>query len=252
MIFITGDIHGNPVRLSSDNFPKQKEMTKDDTVIICGDFGIVWNWEGEDSSEKWWLDWLEAKPFTTVFCDGNHENFDRLNSYPVKEWNGGLVHEIRPSVLHLMRGEIFNIEGKRFFVFGGASSHDIWDGILDPKKDQEKIKQWYKEPYRMFRVNKRSWWKEELPTEEEMLNGIDNLEKCNWKVDYIISHSPSTYIIKLLLGQRLYSQDILTEYLEGIKKRLEYDKHYFGHMHVERIIEEERSIGLYANIYRIE
>ena len=54
------------------------------------------------------MDWLEDRPFTTLFCEGNHENFDRLYSYPVEKWNGGNVHKIRPSVIHLMRGQVFN------------------------------------------------------------------------------------------------------------------------------------------------
>ena len=31
-----------------------------------------------------------------------------------------------------MRGQVFEIEGKTFFTMGGAASHDIQDGILDP------------------------------------------------------------------------------------------------------------------------
>ena len=76
------------------------------------------------------MDWLDCKSFTTLFVDGNHENFDRLYEYPVEEWHGGKVHKIRPSVIHLMRGQIFEIEGKSIFTFGGASSHDIDGGIL--------------------------------------------------------------------------------------------------------------------------
>ena len=129
MIYITGDIHGSPERLGVHSFYEQKEMTRDDVVIICGDFGMVWEESGESASEQYWLKWLEDKPFTTVFVCGNHENFDRLYQYPVKEWHGGKVHEIRPHVLHLMRGEVFDIEGLKFFAFGGASSHDIRDGI---------------------------------------------------------------------------------------------------------------------------
>ena len=110
MIYITGDIHGSPERLGVHSFYEQKEMTRDDVVIICGDFGMVWEESGESASERYWLKWLEDKPFTTVFVCGNHENFDRLYQYPVKEWHGGKVHEIRPHVLHLMRGEIFDIE----------------------------------------------------------------------------------------------------------------------------------------------
>ena len=83
-IYITGDIHGNPVRLGVNSFYEQKEFDKDNKdeniVIILGDFGLVWNKDGEDKNEKYWLDWLEGKPFTTVFVDGNHENFKRL--YP--------------------------------------------------------------------------------------------------------------------------------------------------------------------------
>ena len=122
-VWITGDIHGNPIRLSSNNFYEQKDFSrnKDENVVIqLGDFGLVWEQNEESVNEKYWLDWLESKPFTTIFVDGNHEGFTRLYKYPVKEWNGGKVHEIRPHVLHLQRGEIFTIEGKKFFAFGGA------------------------------------------------------------------------------------------------------------------------------------
>ena len=93
-IWITGDIYGNPQRFSTDIFYEQKEFSgnKDDNVvIILGDFGLVWDYKGENKKEKYWLDWLENKPFTTVFVDGNHENYKRLNIYSVKEWNGGKV-----------------------------------------------------------------------------------------------------------------------------------------------------------------
>ena len=167
-IYITGDIHGNPVRLSTDSFYEQKEMTKDDYVIILGDFGLVWNCKGESKNEKWWLNWLEDKPFTTLFIDGNHENHDRLDEYPVEEWHGGKVHKIRPSVIHLMRGQVYEIEGKKFFTFGGAASHDIKDGILDVVDDAALIKKWRDDYTKLFRINKVSWWDRELPSEEEM------------------------------------------------------------------------------------
>lgn len=131
MIFITGDCHKNFERFNKSNFPEQEEMCKDDYVIICGDFGGVWNKDKESKEETMLMDWLDCKPFTTLFVDGNHENFDRLYQYPVEEWNGGKVHKIRPSVIHLMRGQVFNIAGKKIFTFGGAKSHDISGGILE-------------------------------------------------------------------------------------------------------------------------
>ena len=135
MIFITGDLHGNAreemKRLNIDNFPTQKELTKEDYVIILGDFGFVWDKE-ENKHEKYWLDWLQDRNFTTLFIDGNHENHDRLKAYPISEWHGGKVHFIRPNVIHLMRGQVFTIENQKFLTMGGAPSHDIQDGILDP------------------------------------------------------------------------------------------------------------------------
>jgi len=142
MIFITGDTHGDFTRFNTHIFPEQKEMTKDDYVIVCGDFGI---WDAS-KRERYWLDWLNDKPFTTLFVTGNHSNYDLLNQYPVSEWNGGSVQYIRDTVIHLMRGQVFDIGGKRCLTMGGASSHDISDGILEPddpdfrrKKRREKI-----------------------------------------------------------------------------------------------------------------
>ena len=49
-----------------------------------------------------------------VFIDGNHENYDRLSAYPVTEWRGGKVHRIADNILHLMRGQVFEIDGVRY------------------------------------------------------------------------------------------------------------------------------------------
>ena len=88
----------------------------------------------ETGKERKWLKWLNKQKWTTLFADGNHECFPRLNSYPVKEWHGGKVHEILPKVLHLMRGEIFELEGKSIFVMGGASSHDRGPAVGDTEQ----------------------------------------------------------------------------------------------------------------------
>lgn len=253
-IWCTGDIHGNPVRLSTDSFYEQKEMNNQDEnfVIILGDFGLIWNRNEESSQEKYWLDWLEDKPFTTLFIDGNHENHERLATYPVKEWSGGLVHEIRPHVLHLMRGQVFTIEDKKFFTFGGASSHDIQDGILniDDPDINKKIQQMQFEGKYMYRIKGLSWWPQELPTEEEMQTGLYNLAKHNNKVDFILSHSPSTSELYLMGGKGLYEADVLTNYLEEIKVTTEYKRHIFGHMHINKAI-NDKDICLYEQIIRI-
>lgn len=250
MIFITGDCHKNFERFNKSNFPEQEEMCKDDYVIICGDFGGVWNKDKESKEETMLMDWLDCKPFTTLFVDGNHENFDRLYQYPVEEWNGGKVHKIRPSVIHLMRGQVFTIAGKKIFTFGGAKSHDISGGILeldDPefaKKRKELDRGW--EPYR---INHLSWWEQELPTEEEMEEGRRNLEANGNEVDYIVSHCCASST-QVLLGGGMYKVDYLNKYLEEVRQSVKFKKWFFGHYHDNRNVNAEE-ILLYEQIIQI-
>lgn len=190
--------------------------------------------------------------YVTGDIHGNHENFDRLYSYPVQEWNGGKVHKIRPHVLHLMRGHVFTIEDKKFFTFGGASSHDVSDGILDYEDSdwRNKAKVLDKQGKYMYRIKGLSWWPQELPTETEMQDGIDNLASHTNRIDFILTHSPSTSQLYLLGGKGLYEPDKLTGYLEDIRAKVEYKKHFMGHMHIDKAI-NDKDIVLYEQIIRI-
>ena len=254
MIYITGDTHSDFRRFSRRVFPEQADMTKEDYVIIAGDFGGIW-YSLEDSihqrMERYNLDELDDRSFTTLFIPGNHENYDRLMSdeFPVEEWNGVMVKKIRPSILMLMRGEMYNIDGAKIFAFGGASSHDVSDGILDSSdpdwrkkaKDLERRGKYY------FRVKGLSWWPAELPTEEEMLHGLDVLDTNNWKTDFVITHcAPSS--TQALLG--FHGNDCLTRYLDEVHARLDYRKWFFGHYHDNRNMNAQ-DILLYEQIIRI-
>ena len=252
MLYVTGDTHGDWMsRLNTNAFPEQKTMTKDDYVLILGDFGY-WH---DTKSEKYNLDWLEKKPWTTLFISGNHENYDRLKELPVETWKGGKVQKLRPSVYHLMRGQVFeiNMDDKTtstFFTFGGASSHDIRDGVLEI--DDPRVKKWRKDNFKLFRINHVSWWKEELPTQEEMDEGIENLKRYNNKVDYIITHCPYTSLLRQMDGgSGLYEADYLTDYLQTIKQTVDYKQWLFGHMHVNLQFYWERSTCMYEQISRL-
>jgi hypothetical protein len=236
-IWVTGDLHG-PVdikKLNKKSLSAKCDFTgsKDENfMIICGDFGLIWEWQCESKEEKYWLDWLNDRPYTVLFVDGNHENYDRLLSdeYPIVEWHGGKVQKIRQNVIHLMRGEIYDILGKTFWTFGGASSHDIKDGVLDPEKDQSLIKEWTRDEYsrKQFRVNHRSWWKEEIASPEEMSYGIKNLVKHNDIVDFIITHcAPQT--IASMLGCR--EPDAMTTFFNTIAHTVNFRNWFFGHYH---------------------
>ena len=247
MIYITGDCHSDFSKFETDKSPMQIKMPKEDYIIICGDFGGVWNYITESMYEKQCLDWLDSRNFTTLFVDGNHENFTRLYNYPIEKWQGGKVHKIRDSVFHLMRGEIFNIDNKKIFTFGGARSHDIQDGILN-LDEEEKIYE-YRKRGAYFRIRDFSWWDLELPTNQEMENGIKNLEKINYKVDYIISHCCPTNVQALI--NSTYKRDILTDYLQQISEKCTFKRWYFGHYHDYKQVNSQFTL-LYENIVPLE
>ena len=196
-IFLTGDTHGDFRRFLPESFYEQERLTKEDLVLICGDMGGVWYGDSRDDEG---LDFLESRPFTTLFVAGNHENYDALRTYPLEDWCGGKIRRIRPSVLLLERGQVFELNGKRIFTMGGASSHDIQGGILEPDDPLFLLKFHTLEAKGTpFRVNHRSWWKEEQPSPEEYLEARRNLDKAGWEVDYIITHCAPTSIQNELL-----------------------------------------------------
>lgn len=225
MIYVTGDIHGElDIRKLSDiHFPQQKDMTKDDYLIICGDFGLVWN---GSRRERWWRQWLADKPFTTLFVDGNHENFPMLRKLPLVDMFGGKVRKVNDSIYHLERGQVLTIDGKKFFCMGGASSHD-----------------------KEYRVEGISWWPEELPSNDEMNAAIDALEANNWQVDYVVSHcAPRS--IQLLMAD-WYENDALTGFFERVLMDLKFKRWFFGHYHVDRQINEQ-FLALYNTIVPVQ
>lgn len=250
MIYITGDCHRNFERFNRSIFPEQEKMTKDDYVIICGDFGGVWNKDSESDEETMLLDWLDCKSYTTLFVDGNHENFDRLYSYPVEKWHGGKVHKIRPSVIHLMRGQVFIIDGKKIFTFGGASSHDIDGGILEPDDPKYLIKKMELDMgWKPYRINHVSWWQQELPSEEEMEEGRKNLQANNNTVDFIVSHCCASGTLPFL-DLETYESDILNTYFEELRQKVHFTKWFFGHYHDNKNV-NAKEILLYEQIIRI-
>jgi len=219
MIYITGDVHGeiDITKFNMKHFPAQKQMTKKDYVIIAGDFGCIWSGGKQD---KYWLDWLESKNFTTLFVCGNHENFDLLNEYPVTEWSGGKVHQIRPSIYHLMRGQVFMIDGLKIFTFGGATSVD-----------------------KKYRKEFTSWWKEEVPSQAEFDEGMKNLKNHNMTVDIVITHTAPTEVIEKLFLDLDKINDPTNIMLNQFKEKINFKQWFFGHFH------ENKTMGKFTVLY---
>ena len=227
---LVSDIHADISHISKKAMKQQNIMlTEKDYLIILGDFGGVWYYpESRFYKQDVYLQkWLSKQPWTTLFIDGNHENHDLLNQYPIEEWNGGNVHHIvKDKIIHLMRGQIFNIDGQTIFTMGGAQSHDM-----------EIRQEWI------------NWWRAELPSFQEYETAINNLEKNNWKVDYVLTHCCSSSGAKELLQEKYNSADesLLEAFFEGLTKNLTYDRWYCGHYHMNKNISNNTTV-LYHKI----
>ncbi len=247
-IFMTGDVHGDFSRFRRGNFYEQAELSKKDCLIITGDFGGVWD---GNPAEQRQLDWLEARPFTTLFVSGNHENFDMLAELPKEEWHGGEIQRVRPSVIHLIRGQVYDIEGRKFFTMGGASSHDISGGILEPGDPKFRQKRKRLEiSGALYRVNHRSWWAAELPSDEEYQTARANLEQHGWAVDYIVTHCCPTSVQDELSGG-MYQADRLTDFLDEVTQKCQFRYHFFGHYHDNKVV-QKKFVLLYEQIIKLE
>lgn len=252
MIYITGDTHGDFKRFSKKCLSEKLTPTEEDYIIVCGDLGLCWE---RDKTFEYNCDFFAAKAFTLLWVQGNHENYNMIEKYPLEEWHGGLVrHIVRDKVILLERGQVFELEGKKIFTFGGASSHDIQGGVLnrnDCDYDDQRIK-----AIRSglpFRVLDESWWKQELPTEAEMAEGMKNLQEHDFKVDYVISHCCATGVQNILdKGPgHLYEADVLTDYFDTIEEKLNYKRWFFGHYHMDREVDEKHTL-LYYDIIPLE
>ena len=216
MVYVTSDLHGafDIHKINPDEFIPGRTMTDQDILLVCGDFGCIWD---GGSSDRFWLNWLESLPWTTVFIDGNHENFDVLNRYPVEEWNGGKVRRIRSNIVTLMRGEMYHFDDKNWLALGGGFSHDC-----------------------QLRKESINWWKEEIFSKDEAAHALETLKKHNKQADIIISHDVykshplSTRYSK---DMSVYGEDRVDqhEFLEQIRKTADYKLWLCGHYHEDRM-----------------
>jgi len=214
IVYVTGDTHGCLERLYDRNFRKLKAG---DVLIVCGDFGYIFD---GSKTEKQVIDYLASRRFVTAFVDGTHDNLAKINRCRSTYWHGGMVHRIKGNLIHLMRGQIFDIEGKTIFTFGGGESTD---------KD--------------LRIDNGLWWREEEPSPIEMAEGAKKLDEIGCRVDYIITHEPPALVKSAILLRRGDIDHInkLNGYFEEIGRSCKYKHWYFGSLHEDRLITEHHT-----------
>lgn len=225
-IYITGDTHGylDINKLSNEKFKEGKALTRQDYVIICGDFGLPFlpsdvmtmdtflpNQYDRSSRKSYrhWIKWLSERKYTVLWLDGNHDNHDFWRKQKVTEWNGGRVqiHPDADNVIHLMRGEYYTIDGTSFWVMGGAWSVD-----------------------QVYRTEGISWWRTEEPSRQEMDHGLETLAAHHNKVDVILTHAMPHSAIAPVLGCN-YRPTMTSSYLDQVYQNVDFGYWYCGHYH---------------------
>lgn len=232
MIYITGDTHGlndlAPVNKYFDDGrdPNGREVTKNDYLIILGDVACCWDDKWHDKKVR---KTLHELPPTVLWLDGNHENFDLIEKLPVTYgWNGGSVQFVLDDdIIHLMRGQIYTLEGETFFVMGGGYSID-----------------------KAWRTPGLSWWPQEQPSMEEYDIGIRNLEDVDYKVDYILSHTCPGKIARQLVSHIIPGEEEMQRYFDDMAAEADFKGWYFGHWHVDTDIGKFHA--KYNNVIKLE
>lgn len=235
-IWVTGDVHGgiDMHKLSRKELKRRGvTLAKGDFLIILGDFGFPFHdsdYQTPRGEYHYWMKWFRERQCTVLWIDGNHENFNFWDRQPITERFGGRVqiHPDAPNVLHLMRGEIYEIEGKTFFSFGGAASHD-----------------------KSFRKPNISWWAQEEASSEEMKNAEHNLKSHGFKVDCVLTHTPPRSVINEAPGL-YYIKDRTADFLDEIMALTDYRLWLCGHIHREIFIRQVRLMSLYRSVYGID
>jgi predicted phosphodiesterase len=204
MIYITGDLHGDLARFKSKAL---RRLKKNDTLIVLGDFGFLW--EGGKAEAKR-LKWIGKRKYQVLFVEGTHDNLDLLEQYPAEDWCGGKARVISGKLRHLCRGNIFELEGHSIFAFGGGGSSDA-------------------------DVRQENWWSRELPTGEEIAATREHLEGRGWTVDYIVTHQCSRKL-KTFLALGADEVNVMDAFFDEIRERCKYSRWFFGSYHINKII----------------
>lgn len=216
MVFITGDIHGNPTRII--DFYESNALKDNDIIIILGDVGANYYLNNRDNLMKSELNDIGID----ILCiHGNHEIRPlNLPSYHLSEWHGGKVwiENDYPHLLFAKDGEIYNIEDNRYIAIGGAYSVDKY--------------------YRL--AMHYGWWEDEQPSDEIKKYVENQIDKD--KINIVLSHTcPLKYEPReVFISQVNQSKvDKSTEiWLDKIENSIEYDAWFCGHWHTDKKIDK--------------
>lgn len=234
-IFVCGDTHGLLNVKKLNRVIEKEKLTYEDYIIICGDAGIVWS----DETTIEFIKFYESLGVNILFIDGNHENFNDLKKYPIETWCGGCTHRISEHIRYLCRSQVFDFLGRKILTLGGADSHD-----------------------KEFREENVSWWRDEAITKTDIEIAYRNLEKVNFEVDYILTHTPSHIFAKSLYElftrcgeefpsylQTKFKHNESGKLLNDLDIDVKYKMWFCGHWHIDEKMGDNQV--LFENVVEI-
>ena len=261
-LYVTGDTHGDVIsRFSFKCHPVLRNLTKDDIVIILGDFGIPWNHLTQEQ-DVYSAKWLDEKPWTTIALRGNHDNTDLLREMPRENQFGGEVRRLQVgdyTADHIFVVDvptILTLESQKCLCIPGADSHDVWPirnsftglNVIDKEKDpnwKNQTKDFKRRGY-FYRIKGESWW----PDEGVNIDLCDRLlDNEAGHFDFIFTHE-SPALISRELG---FAPTIGEAYLEIMRKHTDFDAWFYGHLHRNcwSIAQDDRLMCLYQSIIQV-
>ncbi|MGL5972724.1 MAG: metallophosphoesterase family protein [Oscillospiraceae bacterium] len=221
MVYITGDTHGD---ILSTNIKAMKKLKKTDVVIICGDFGFIWN---DTKQELKTLKKLCKYKCTILFVDGCHENHDALKKFKLVELFENEGYQIVDNIFMLQRGHIYTIENNSFLAIGGGQSEDM-----------------------SIRIDNNTWSEKELIKQKDINLALINIRDKGGNVDYIISHEAPVKIKEFLDMNNNFCTSSSNFLLQQIHDSCNFKKWYFGHYHIDKVI-VNKYISTYNQLNKI-
>lgn len=213
-LFITGDLHGRSYIDKLDKFCAafEEQLTKNDVLLVLGDFCVPWNSPPKDIDRKL-IRKIDSFPWTTAFIDGNHENFDVLDVLPTRKMFGATVDRLSNSIYHLRRGRVYTICGHKTLAMGGAIS-----------KDKDML------------IKAGSWWPQEVALETQR-HLCDRSVRTNKNVDIVVTHTaPTRQLIEHARDcETRWEPDEFNDWLQNhIADRINFRQWFYGHLHDDR------------------
>lgn len=254
-IFVTGDLHGDFSRIFNNRIINK--LTCDDILILLGDVGLIFDSKAT-IREKFLIERLKRIPCTLAFISGNHDNEERLDQYPVSDWCGGKAHIISKkkndgsqAIVHMMRGQVYNIRGKRIWAFGGAKAHE--NAVILDKNAPDYLaeKKRLEDSNIFYRVKGIDYWDRCTASLDEMNDGIMNLDKVDYRVDYILTHcAPSDIQTEIYGGDTSWTNN-QTDYLQKVVDNTNFSKWLFGHYHCNCEYKNGLFQCVYDDVYKL-